>query len=64
MHWRFLAACFVVLGGGVSLLHALKRVADLPDWAVACSIAGFSVILLVIQRIAAQHTSGDSKPNA
>jgi hypothetical protein len=64
MQWRFLSICFLVLGGGVSLLHYLKRAIDISEWAVVLSIAGFGFVLLMIQRLFDRNKLKDGKPNA
>jgi hypothetical protein len=48
--WRFMVACFLVLGVGVSALHGLKRVIELPPWAVALALGSFGFVLLGIHK--------------
>jgi hypothetical protein len=48
--WRFMIACFLVLGGGVSALHGLKRVMDVPQWAVAVALGSFGFVLLGVHK--------------
>jgi hypothetical protein len=50
MDWRFLIACFVVLGLGVSALHGLRGLGVLPEWAIAASLAGFGFVLMGTKR--------------
>lgn len=51
MDWRLLAAVFGVLGLGVSGLHGLQRVADVPDWVNGALIGGFGFMLLGIRNL-------------
>lgn len=49
MDGRFMAACFVVLGGGVTLLHLVQSFVQLPNWAVGVAIGGFGFVLMGLQ---------------
>jgi len=50
MHWPLLLGIFAILGIGVSTLHLVRRMIDLPGWTSGLLLGSFAFLVLAWKR--------------